>query len=101
MTDELYKDTTMRIGIESLVDADGDAVTDAVVTATIYDKNGDQVSGETWPVTLAHTSAGTYYGTVSANIDLVVGKSYVVDIQATASTLEARWRVPAFCKYST
>lgn len=47
------------------------ALTSAVVKVTLLDASDDsQISGETWPLTMSHTSGGTYQAIFTDSLDL-------------------------------
>lgn len=60
----------------------------AVVTFTLTDMTGTEVSGETWPVTLSATTesprTGKYQVVLSKNLAITAGKFYLYTL--TAST---------------
>lgn len=101
-----YTETTMVLqlgSLRSLGDATdepltdevtGLVITDATVTARLEDVAGTAVSGEAWPITLAHVSGGVYRGAVSYLVAVHVGVSYVAEIVAERSGARATWRVP-------
>lgn len=53
-----------------LISRTGLPVTDAVVTATMVNDDGQPVAGQTWPLTLTHVSAGLYEGQVSHQLQV-------------------------------
>ncbi len=59
-------------GLRNVVD--DEYVNNAIVQATIVDANGDEITGETWPVSLSYVAAsdGVYRYTLSYLIDLIV-----------------------------
>lgn len=94
-----YQNNTMVIELGALTDEiAGTAVTTATVTAQLEHPNGNTVTGETWPVTLSHVSAGTYRGVASYAITAELGQRYHVEIVATVGTYRATWRVPVLCQ---
>ena len=82
MSDVIRLSSHNVIELASLVDEDSAAVTGATVQATINDMAGNAVSGETWPLTLSHTTGGTYQGTASNSLSLTANKTYKVVITA-------------------
>lgn len=101
-----YKDNTMIVQLGTLISLGDDTdapltdeltdtvITDATVTAQLEDAAGATVSGETWPITLAHVSGGVYRGGASYNVAVEVGVDYVVEIIADKAGNRAIWRVP-------
>lgn len=96
----LFKGTTSRLGLPGLKDIDGSPVTNATVEAVIYDRLGNEIAGQSWPLLLTHDSDGNYYGTLESDIDVDVGKRYEVEIVATASSLQSTWRESVTCTYA-
>ena len=56
--------------------ADDTVVTDADVSLTIYDSNGDPVGGGIWPQTMRHIANGHYRVTLEHRLILKSGRSY-------------------------
>jgi hypothetical protein len=72
----------------------GTTDTGATVTATIYEMDDTEVTGETWPVVLSHAGSGIYRKTVSQSLNLVEHTSYKVIISATGTGGEVgKWTV--------
>jgi len=66
---------------------------DATVAATIQ-YQGEDVSGETWPLAMAYVTAsdGIYRGLLSAGLDLTNGKTHTATVTAvTTDGLEGEW----------
>ena len=59
--------------------------TSAAVTVTLKDKAGANVTGQTWPATMAHTTGGTYRATLDADLALTANREYTAFIEATGS----------------
>lgn len=74
----------------------------ATVTCTLTDLAGASLAGETWPKTMVYVAAsnGNYRATLSHEIAMVVGSSYLYDITAVQGGSVARWRgqVKAVCR---
>lgn len=92
----IYLGNTSIIELQSLTNSVTDAaITNATVTARIVDNTGASVSGQTWPLTLTHVSAGTYRGTIENDIGISLDKIYTAIIDADVSGVgAARWEVP-------
>lgn len=74
--------------------ATGAALTAAAVEATLYDADGDEVPGQSWPLVLNHAGSGTYRGVLDAALSLTLGKVYRLTIAVDAgSGREARWDI--------
>jgi hypothetical protein len=65
------------------------ADTAATIGCTLLDAAGDEVVGETWPVSLAHDSGGIYRATLPGTLSLTHGNSYTAVISGTGSGGEA------------
>jgi hypothetical protein len=63
----------------------GAADVTATVTVTVKDKAGANVTGQTWPATMAHVSAGTYRVTLDSDLSLTPNREYVAHITATGT----------------
>lgn len=73
----------------------------AAVTATLVDAEGDQVTGQSWPVTLAYVtgSDGLYRATLSYGMGLTSGGRYTAQITANGgSGLRASWSIPCLAR---
>ena len=105
-----YRDNTMVVQLGTLI-ALGDAsdapltdaitravITDATVTAQLEDSAGATISGQAWPITLAHVSGGVYRGSAAAAVAVVQGARYIVEITATKSGNTGTWRVPVIAE---
>lgn len=89
----IYIGNTSIIELQNLTNSvTGLAVTNATVVVTLTDGAGDEVSGQTWPVTLTHVAAGTYRATLENDIDLVAHRNYTATVDATVSGVGVgRW----------
>lgn len=85
----LYIDNSNVIELRELKNSvTGAADTGASVSVTVKDSAGDDVAGETWPVSLAHASGGTYRGTLSRSLTLTEGGVYTAVVSVTGSGAE-------------
>jgi len=75
------------------------------VKVWIKDRSGVNVAGETWPLTLDYVadSNGDYIGNIEDGVELIHGRTYVVEIRAEAPgdligfwhyKVMAQWRTP-------
>jgi len=57
-------------------------INDAVITATVVDRNGVEVAGFVWPLTLTYISLsdGLYRGTVPYDVEFVNRTTYIIKI---------------------
>jgi hypothetical protein len=72
----------------------GASLNAATVTVTLVDADGEQVTGDTWPKTMAYVagSNGTYRCTLVYGLGLVDGERYTAQITANAGAgLRAVW----------
>ena len=66
----------------------------ATVTVTITDSDGNEVAGETWPLTLPYVSGseGDYRANLADTISFVATNEYTADVIADAGANgRARW----------
>jgi hypothetical protein len=79
--------------------ADNSYIENAVVTVTIKDADGEEVTGQDWPVTLEEINEsppkGNYRGVLSEELVLEPKTSYVahVDVNAGQSRI-GHWEIP-------
>lgn len=71
-------------------------VNNATVTATVVDKNGANVAGQSWPVTLSYVSAsnGNYRGTLEDALALTEGEDYTARVAISGAGLTAFFEHP-------
>lgn len=96
----IYIDNNHLLTLTALTNCASGAIdTGATVTVTIKDSAGVNVSGQTWPATMAHTTGGTYRATLDADLILLPNRSYTAHIDATGSTGSlAHWELPMTAK---
>jgi hypothetical protein len=68
-------------------------ITDAVISMTVYDGAGVEVSGATWPVTLTHSADGYYSVTLPSTLVLRRGGTYYGIVDATSGGLTKKWEI--------
>ena len=68
-------------------------VNDATVTVTLYDSTGAEVSGISWPLTMAYVTAsnGDYRGTLDKAVVLITGALYKAVITALDGINDGEW----------
>lgn len=71
------------IELVGLADRLGVAVTGATVTAHLR-RGGEDVVGETWPVTLDHVAGGTYRAELAATLEVAPGDRLDATVVAVA-----------------
>ncbi len=91
--DTLFKLSGLKDGA-----AGGSFLNAGTVSVTIYDDQGVQVPGISWPVTMAFvaSSNGDYEGAVDKAIQLVAGQQYVARITAVEGTINGEWDINLF-----
>lgn len=81
-------DTDYLIKVNGVVDADGEAITNATVEVTLLESDGEtEVAGETWPVTLTHQSAGNYQGELPYTVEVDPALEYNLKVIISAGTV--------------
>jgi len=87
------KDEVTGDFINGLVDA---------VTAHVKNKDGSNVGGETWPITLDYItgSDGDYRGNLDDAMELVNNRTYAIEIRVDAGAgLKAFWKFYRMAQY--
>jgi hypothetical protein len=80
----IYIGNTTILELQYLTNSvSGEAITTATVIATLTDSKGEEVVGQTWPVTLTHVDTGTYRATLENDLTLVANRPYTATIDAT------------------
>lgn len=90
------------ITVEGVTDSDsGEYIEDAVIQARLYNLDGTEVSGASWPITLSYTgSLGTYRGVLEDAIALEPDTAYELDISVTApGDLVSHYRETMYAQY--
>lgn len=83
MADPIYINSDMVATLKGLKDEAGTAVTGAVVNLTLL-SGGSEVAGQTWPISMAHTSGGDYTAQLSKDLTLTPGQRVTAKIVAVA-----------------
>ena len=89
-----YLNNSLLIELDGLQNAADDSyVNTATVAASLKDANGDNLVGESWPVSLAYVggSNGKYQGTVAAGLTVAKGDIIKLFVTATAAGLAGEW----------
>lgn len=78
---------TLLIQLRGLTDAAGQYVNDADVTVTITTRGGAPVSGQQWPLPMAHIagSSGDYQALLTHELGLIELQAYRVVIRAQSA----------------
>jgi len=91
---ELYLDNSNLLELRGLKDTLTDAfINDATVQATVRDKAGTMLTGDTFPKGLAYVagSNGVYRATLNKAINIVAGEFYTIKIAAVGNSLDGDW----------
>lgn len=93
----LYDNNSHEVSLNELADADGVYVNDAAVECVMFDADGVEVVGETWPLAMAHDGGtnGTYTADVAPTLDITPGDIVTIQITATKDALVGVWRCQA------
>lgn len=95
MSTTAYVDNTNMLRLNGLKNQSSDEfLNNAAVTATIETVDGDEVAGETWPLTLVHVagSDGNYERSIDHLVDFVPGGHYFAIITATHDGSVGKWK---------
>lgn len=94
----VFIDNTSNVKLKSLRSAADDSYLDnAIVTMTLKDSAGSDVTGQVWPITLDYvaTSNGDYTGTFAHGVALVEHDEYIAEILAILPDgSQAKWNEP-------
>lgn len=79
--------------------SDEDFVTDAEVSATLLDADGEEIAGQTWPVTLDYVadSEGDYTASLSADLDVDEDDEGTIVVDFTSGSKTGRIERP--CRF--
>lgn len=82
----IFVGNTCLLELVELLDTQtGGYINDATVTVTIVDSDGNEVSGETFPLTMSYVSSsdGLYRCTLLHGLGFTAGHTYTAQITAT------------------
>lgn len=101
--------TTLYVGNDTVLEVrglknetTGGFLNAATVTATVVDAEGNQVTGQSWPLTLAYVtgSDGIYRATLAYTVGLVSGARYTAQFTANSGAgLRASWSAPCLARH--
>ena len=98
MTEIVYHQNDNLLEVDLLKNVDTAAyINNATVTATLKDASGNNVVGETWPLTMSYVAAsnGKYRAKLKDTLTLIPGRGYVAEITADGGAdLRAFWELP-------
>lgn len=93
-----YDNNDHYIELTGLQDsADSSYKNGATVEVTLKDASGNNLSGETWPLSMSYvaSSNGNYRATLADTLAVVVGNRYTALVTANAGAgLQAEWEEP-------
>jgi len=82
----IWIDNNNVIEWQALTNSVTEAVdTGATMTVTIQDSSGTEVTGQTWPATMTHVSAGLYRATLDSDLVLTAGREYTAVLDVTGT----------------
>ena len=84
--------------LSGLIDSDGAYANSATVVVTLIDSSGNEVAGESWPLTMNYvaSSDGVYIATLADTLTLTADTEYTAIISADAGAgKQGYWEVPA------
>lgn len=92
----LYVDNDNRIKLSGLVDADGAYQNSATVTVTLLERDGTEVTGETWPLTMSYSSGsdGNYTAVLQDTLSVTSGQRLIARVSVSSGGLNAEWEEP-------
>ena len=96
-TDVIYVDTDSLYKILGVYnEGTGSYVNDATVELTLLDSNDDEITGQTWPLTLTYgtSSDGDYVGQISDAINVTAGSTGTAVIDIDGAGLQTQLRLP-------
>lgn len=100
----LYIGNDNRVRLVGLRDADDTYQNSAVVEVTLKDADGNNLSGQTWPLTLTYiaSSNGDYSEVLQDTITgLSNNDSITAVVDVTSAGLTAHWEVPVTAETRT
>lgn len=91
----IYIDNDMRLTLDELRDPDGAYINTATVTVTLLDSAGEEVAGETWPISLSYVaeSDGKYQGILDDAIELQNGENYTLAVDVVDGESKGHWEL--------
>lgn len=102
MAGRIYLDNDNLLTVSALKNANGGAlVTDATVTATLYDASDAEVTGQVWPLIMGGDGAGNYSGQLQDTLNLTDGGNYTAVVSADGVGLQAQWRMSLIARKRT
>lgn len=90
---KIYINTDNKISV-TVTDEYGDTVTDADVTLTMVDIEGNEVAGSNWPVALEEQGEGLYHVVLPAELSLVAYQRLRCRVWAKSGTWSTYAEIP-------
>lgn len=104
-TEVIYLSNDNLLIVDAVQDSSDDSyINDATVTCTLKDLDGNAVTGQTFPLTLAYVSGsnGKYQGKLEDGLSLTARQAYIAHIDIDAgSDLLANIQLPVVAKTRT
>lgn len=98
----LWDNNDMVVEVRGLEnEVTGENINNATVTCTLLDAEGDEVSGQSWPMSMTYvaSSAGVYRGTLPYTLGISPAGRYTLKIDVDAGAgLRGQWEVPCVCR---
>jgi hypothetical protein len=97
----LYLGNDMILELDALKNAVTDAfINNATVSVTLTDSAGEDVTGETWPLTMSYVAAsdGKYRAVLQDTLPLIKNKRYKATVNAVGSGLKGNWEIDVIAK---
>ncbi len=88
-------------GLRDVLAAPATFLNAATVTVTLIDDEGNQVAGETWPLSMAYVAAsnGIYRATLVDMLTVVKNAQYTAQVSANGGAgLQGYWELPLTVK---
>jgi len=99
--EQIYLETDNIVWVRGLKDqVTGSYVNDATITATLYDKDDQVVSGaENLPVPYVNGSDGDYAGAIPHTVSLTAGEAYTVKVTVTKGDYQTVYKLKRNAAY--
>lgn len=95
MSKKIYAKNDHKLTVDQLRDTDDQYINVATVEATVIDSAGNEVEGQTWPLSLSYVadSDGKYEGILDDAIEFTAGEEYTLIIDAVYGSSVGHWEL--------
>ena len=95
MSKKMYVSNGHKLTVDQLRDTDDQYINTATVEATIIDSAGNEVEGQTWPLSLSYVedSDGKYEGILDNTIELQSGENYTLIVDTVDGDSVGHWEL--------